>query len=131
MSLGRLEETGDHAPKDVAGAYALYEKAAARGSADGAINVAVALAEGKFLQKNLARAYQLLKTAADQGSAIATFDLGKFADDGMGGAPGDALAPLPPRRRARRAQRPPRRRRAARRGTARCQRTRRRRPTNC
>ena len=32
-----------------------------------------------------------MKTAADQGSAIATFDLGKFADDGMGGSPGDAL----------------------------------------
>jgi uncharacterized caspase-like protein len=91
VSLGRLEETGDHAPKEVAGAYELYEKAAARGSADGAINVAVALAEGKVLQKNLARAYQLLKTAADQGSAIATFDLGKFADDGMGGSAGDAL----------------------------------------
>lgn len=92
VSLGRLEETGDHAPKDIDGAYALYEKAAERGSADGAINVAVALAEGKVMQKNLARAYQLLKTAADQGSAIATFDLGKFADDGMGGAPGDSLA---------------------------------------
>jgi TPR repeat protein len=92
VSLGRLEETGDHVPKDVAGAYALYEKAAERGGADGAINVAVALAEGKILPKNLARAYDLLKKAADGGSAIATFDLGKFADSGLGGQASDALA---------------------------------------
>jgi TPR repeat protein len=92
VSLGRLEETGDHMPKDVAGAYAAYEKAAERGSADGAINVAVALAEGKVLTKNLARAYQMLKTAADGGSAIAAFDLGKFADDGLGGQASEALA---------------------------------------
>jgi uncharacterized caspase-like protein len=92
VSLGRLEETGDHVPKDVAGAYALYEKAAERGGADGAINVAVALAEGKILPKNLARAYDLLKKAADGGSAIATFDLGKFADGGLGGQASEALA---------------------------------------
>ena len=40
-------ETGDHAPKDLKAAYALYEKAAERGIADGAINLAVALAEGE------------------------------------------------------------------------------------
>jgi TPR repeat protein len=92
VSLGRLEETGDHVPKDVADAYVLYEKAAERGGADGAINVAVALTQGKVLPKDLARAYQLLKSAADAGSAIATFDLGKFADDGLGGDAGQALA---------------------------------------
>lgn len=92
VSLGRLEETGDHVPRDVAGAYAHYEKAAERGGADGAINFAVALTEGKLMPKDLARAYQLLKTAADFGSAVATFNLGKFADDGLGGEPEQALA---------------------------------------
>lgn len=92
VSLGRLEETGDHTPKDIAGAYRLYEKAAERGSPDGAINVAVALTEGKVKTKDLGRAYALLKGAADAGSAIATFDLGKFADDGLGGKGSDALA---------------------------------------
>ncbi len=92
VSLGRLSETGDHVPRDVAGAYALYEKAAERGGADGAINFAVALTEGKIMPKDLARAYKLLKSAADAGSAIATFDLGKFADDGLGGDKGEALA---------------------------------------
>jgi uncharacterized caspase-like protein len=92
VSLGRLEETGDHTPKDIAGAYALYEKAAERGSADGAINVAVALTEGRLMAKDLGRAYALLKGAADAGSAIAAFDLGKFAEDGLGGKASDALA---------------------------------------
>jgi TPR repeat protein len=92
VSLGRLEETGDHVPKDVVGAYALYEKAAERGGADGAINYAVALTEGKTMPKDLSRAYGLLKSAADAGSAVATFDLGKFADDGLGGDAGQALA---------------------------------------
>ena len=92
VSLGRLEETGDHTPKDIPGAYRLYEKAADRGSPDGAINVAVALTEGKVTPKDLGRAYALLKGAADAGSAIATFDLGKFADDGLGGKATDALA---------------------------------------
>jgi TPR repeat protein len=92
VSLGRLEETGDHVPKNVSAAYALYEKAAQRGSPDGAINIAVALTDGKVLSKDLGRAYGLLKTAADAGSAIAAFDLGKFADDGLGGKASDALA---------------------------------------
>ncbi len=92
VSLGRLQETGDHVPKDVALAYANYAKAAERGAADGAINLAVALTEGKIMRKDLARAYSLLKSAADGGSAIATFDLGKFADDGLGGPATDALA---------------------------------------
>jgi hypothetical protein len=92
VSLGRLEETGDHAPKDVPAAYADYAKAAERGGADGAINLAVALTEGKIMRKDLARAHDLLKRAADGGSAIATFDLGKFADDGFGGDPAGALA---------------------------------------
>ena len=92
VSLGRLEETGDHTSKNVGDAYALYAKAAARGSPDGAINVAVALAEGKVMTKDLTRAYQLLKTAADAGSSIAAYDLGKFADDGLGGSASEALA---------------------------------------
>jgi len=90
-SLARLMERGDHVAKDVAGAYALYEQAATRGLPDGAIDVAVALTEGKALHKDLGRAYRLLKGAADAGSAIATFDLGKFAEDGSGGRPGEAL----------------------------------------
>ena len=92
VSLGRLRETGDHVPKDVAAAYANYAKAAERGGTDGAINLAVALTEGKIMRKDVARAYALLKSAADGGSAIATFNLGKFADDGLGGAATDALA---------------------------------------
>jgi len=92
VSLGRLEETGDHVTKDVADAYVRYEKAAERGGADGAINFAVALTEGKLMPKDLARAYKMLKSAADAGSAIATFDLGKFADDGLGGDTSQALA---------------------------------------
>lgn len=92
VSLGRLEETGDHVPRDVSAAYAHYEKAAERGGADGAINFAVALTQGKLMPKDLVRAYKLLKSAADSGSAIATFDLGKFADDGLGGEPEQALA---------------------------------------
>jgi len=43
VSLGLLLETGDHTPKDLKAAYALYEKAAERGSADGALDLAVAL----------------------------------------------------------------------------------------
>src|SRR5262249_46476571 len=43
VSLGLLLEAGDHVRKDLKAAYALYEKAAARGSADGALDLAVAL----------------------------------------------------------------------------------------
>jgi hypothetical protein len=91
-SLGRMIERGDHMPKDVAAAYALYHKAAERGLPDAAIDVAVALSEGRILPKDVGRAYQLLKSAADAGSAIATFDLARFAEDGTGGRPEEALA---------------------------------------
>ena len=90
-SLGRLTETGDHVAKDVAGAYALYAKAAERGLADGAIDLAVALVQGKVMPKDVKRAYALMQGAAEAGSAIATFDLAKFAEDGLAGQPAEAL----------------------------------------
>ena len=62
-------ESGDGVAKDIAAANALYEKAAARGSADGAINLAVALMNGKGVEKNVSRAAALLRTASQGGSA--------------------------------------------------------------
>ena len=92
VSLGLLLETGDHAPKDLRGAYALYERAADRGSADGALDLAVALIQGKGIDVNIARALALLKKASDDGSARATFDLAKLVESGVGGMPrGEAL----------------------------------------
>ena len=91
VSLGLLFEAGDHAPKDIPGAYALYEKAAARGSADGAINLAVALLNGKGIEKDATRAEKLLRTASQGGSAIATYNLGVLAEEGVAGKPADAL----------------------------------------
>jgi tetratricopeptide (TPR) repeat protein len=91
VSLGLILESGDGAPKDLGAANALYEKAAARGSADGAINLAVALMNGSGVEKNVARAASLLRTAAQGGSAIATYDLGVLAQQGVTGAPADAL----------------------------------------
>jgi len=90
-SLGLMLETGDHAPKDLKAAYALYEKAAQRGLADGAINLAVALAQGAGIEKNLPRAYALLQQASEAGSARATYDLAEFAEHGFGGKKSDAL----------------------------------------
>jgi TPR repeat protein len=91
VSLGLLFEAGDHVPKDIPGAYALYEKAAARGSADGAINLAVALLNGKGVEKDATRAEKLLRAAAQGGSAIATYNLGVLAEEGVAGKPADAL----------------------------------------
>jgi TPR repeat protein len=91
VSLGLLLEAGQGIPKDIPAAYALYEKAAARGSADGAINLAVALLNGKGIEKDTARAEKLLRTASQGGSAIATFDLGVLAEEGVAGKPADAL----------------------------------------
>jgi TPR repeat protein len=90
-SLGRLEERGDRVPKDVAKAYQRYAKAAERGLGDAAVDIALALQEGKVMPKDTARAYALLKSAADAGSAIAIYDLGKFAEDKLGGKPEEAL----------------------------------------
>ena len=61
VSLGLLLETGDHAPKDLKAAYALYEKAAERGSADGALDLAVALVKGKGIDEDVPRALALLR----------------------------------------------------------------------
>ena len=80
-----------YAPKDLKAAYALYAKAADRGLADGAINLAVALAEGKGVDKNLPRAYALLTQASQAGSARATYDLAQLAEHGYGGKATDAL----------------------------------------
>ena len=92
VSLGLLLETGDHAPKDLKAAYALYEKAAERGSADGALDLAVALTTGKGINVDIPRALALLQKASDDGSARATFDLAALVDQGRGGKPaGEAL----------------------------------------
>ena len=64
VSLGLILEYGDGAPRDMAAANALYEKAAERGSADGAIDLAVALISGKGVDKNIARASDLLRKAS-------------------------------------------------------------------
>jgi TPR repeat protein len=91
VSLGLLLEAGDGIPKDLVAANALYEKAAARGSADGAINLAVALMNGKGVEKNVSRAATLLQNASLAGSAIATYDLGVLAQEGAAGNPAQAL----------------------------------------
>src|SRR5271165_2212403 len=88
VSLGLLLENGDHAPKDLKAAYALYEKAADRGSADGALDLAVALVKGKGIESNIPRAVQ---KASDGGSARATYDLAALVSSGVAGKPGDAL----------------------------------------
>jgi TPR repeat protein len=75
----------------VHGALALYEKAAAGGSPDGAINLAVALIQGKVVPRDVQRAKDLLARASEQGSAIATFNLGVLAQDGVAGSPDQAL----------------------------------------
>ena len=72
VSLGLLLETGDHAPKDLKAAYALYEKAAERGSADGALDLAVALTTGKGINVDIPRALPAVQKASDGGSARAT-----------------------------------------------------------
>ncbi len=93
VSLGLLLETGDHAPKDLKGAYALYEKAAERGSADGALDLAVALVKGKGIDVDVPRALDLLEKASDDGSARAAYDLAALVSNGVGGKPpGEALA---------------------------------------
>ena len=59
--------------------------------ADGAINLAVALAEGKGVDRDLPRAYALLQQASQAGSPRATYDLAEFAEHGYGGKKSDAL----------------------------------------
>jgi TPR repeat protein len=93
VSLGLLLETGDHAPKDLKAAYTLYEKAAERGSADGALDLAVALIKGKGIDVNIPRALALLQKASDGGSARASYDLAALVASGVGGKrAGEALA---------------------------------------
>jgi TPR repeat protein len=91
VSLGTLMEFGDHVPKDVKGAYAWYEKAAARNNADGAVNLGVALVNGATVEKDVPRAFALFRKASQLGSARATFDLAKLISDGVGGKPSEAL----------------------------------------
>ena len=93
VSLGLLLETGDHAPKDLKAAYTLYEKAAERGSADGALDLAVALIKGKGIDIDIPRALALLEKASEDGSARAAYNLGALVASGVGGKPaGEALA---------------------------------------
>ena len=91
VSLAFLMETGDHVPKDVSGAHALYEKAAARGNVDAAIDLGYALAKGEGTARNLPRAFQLFRQASQSGSAVATYDLAKMIDDGVGGQLSEAV----------------------------------------
>ncbi len=92
VSLGLILETGDHAPRDLQAAYALYERAAERGSADGALDLAVALVKGKGIAVDIPRALALLQKASDAGSARATYDLAALVASGVAGKPaGDAL----------------------------------------
>ena len=93
VSLGLLLEAGDHAPKDLKAAYTLYEKAAERGSADGALDLAVALIKGKGIDVDVPRALALLQKASAEGSARATYNLAALVASGLGGKPaGEALA---------------------------------------
>jgi TPR repeat protein len=91
VSLGLMLETGDHAPKDPRAAYALYEKAADRGSADGALDFAVALTKGLGINVDIPRAVAYLRKASDSGSPRATYDLAALVSNGVGGKPADAL----------------------------------------
>ncbi len=61
-------------------------------SADGAINLAVALTNGKGRNRDLKRAVDLLKSASDAGSGMATFNLGQIYDSGLAGTNAEALA---------------------------------------
>ncbi|VDC32763.1 caspase family protein [Pseudogemmobacter humi] len=89
VSLALLKETGDGLAQDPAGALALYEQAAAAGSADAAINLAVTLLEGGGGEA--ARGLDLMQQASQAGSSIATFNLGVLAQEGSFGDPADAL----------------------------------------
>ena len=89
-------------PKDVAGAYALYEKAAERGLPDGAIDVAVALTEGKVLQKDVGRAYQLLKGRRRCGLGDRDLRSRQVRRRRVGRTAGRGAGSVPPRRGARR-----------------------------
>ncbi|MBP7242731.1 caspase family protein [Amaricoccus sp.] len=86
-SLGQLVEE-----KDPVAAIRWYERAAEGGGADGAINLAVALRAGTIVPRDDRRAVALLQAAADDGSAIATYNLGVLAQDGV--APGGDPAAL-------------------------------------
>jgi hypothetical protein len=93
VSLGLLLETGDHIRKDPKAAYALYEKAAERGSADGALDLAVALIKGQGIEIDTPRALSLLEKASDSGSARATYNLAALVASGASGKPpSEALA---------------------------------------
>ncbi len=89
VSLALLKETGDGVATDPAGALALYEKAAAAGSADAAINLSVTLLDSPR-PKDQERAITLMQQASQAGSPIATFNLGVLAQEGRFGDPGDA-----------------------------------------
>jgi len=81
VSLAQLTESGNGVAQNTAEALALYERAAAGGSHDAMINLAITLLEGRADSQ---RAFALLKTASEQGSAKATFNLGVLAQEGQG-----------------------------------------------
>ena len=91
VSLGLLLENGDHVAKDAGGRNALFEKAAERGSADGAMDLAVELFSGVGATKDPNRAFSLMQQASASGSARATYDLGVLVSQGQGNDARDAL----------------------------------------
>jgi TPR repeat protein len=93
VSLGLMLQTADHVPKDLKAAYALYQKAVDRSSADGAMDLANALFKGEGIDRDVPRAVTLIQRASDDGSARAAFDLAALIQEGFGGRPpGEALA---------------------------------------
>ncbi|MBY3347973.1 caspase family protein [Rhizobium laguerreae] len=85
VTLGLMMQMGDGVPRDPVGAAKLYERAANGGSPDGAINLAVMLADGQLIDKNVPKAVAILIAAADKGSALASFNLGVLAGRGTPG----------------------------------------------
>lgn len=92
VSLGLLLENGDHLGKDPGAAHALFQKAADRGSPDGAMDLAVDLLAGNGGSKDPDRALSLLRQASAGGSARATYDLAVLASHGQGDNAANALS---------------------------------------
>ena len=71
---------------------ALYQRAAERGIADAAVNLAVALYKGAGIAKNVRRAVELLPSdASANGLGMATYNLAVFHDEGVVGTRTESL----------------------------------------
>ena len=80
ITLGALYEAGAGVPQDVVKAAQHYERAAAVGATDAAVNLARLLALGEgALSADLPRAIELLEQASAAGSKEAAFNLGALA----------------------------------------------------